>query len=280
MKFFKLSFSNQSRLRLQSDIDLFKDEINSKGVLDVTDIKDTIISMLNEAKKKSEQNNIEYGWKLLNRARSMKILGLQNQKLTSEANLILKESTKLKEWRAAAVSKLLLDKDAKDLKPDLQPYDVFLAAIIRDGNYDNEAYKITLRAKQLWVVTILTIFIIAVLYILSAYKILEAPLDNPVKLATVQLFGVFGAIFSILRNLSGESLAGSIPEQRSVWLNTLMRPLIGACAALVAYILFVGGIFSSEITGSKFAVYLISFVSGFSESFVIQALQKLEKKSL
>ena len=278
--FFKSFFTNYQRDRLDGDLESFNEEISLMAdKFPNPEIKNKIEILL--VKSREAKNNLLFdkAWKYLNKARSMRVLFYKlpdhKQYLVNEVNSLLKESVKIKEWRCESIKKILLDSNS-NIKNEITGWDVFLASILRDGHYDNDGFKFTLRKRQLRNVVIITILITFTIYFLSYMRWLPNEYNNPISLMFIQILGAFGAIFSVAINLTSTNEFKGIKDERLASFIANIRPLIGASAALVIYILIKAKLLSAGIISNEYAIHAIAFFSGFSERFVIKSLENIK----
>jgi len=276
--YLKAFFSDYQKERLEGDIISFRSELNVLALRSENEkLKNEIEKLLEKSLEAKAEKQYDKAWKYLNKAKSLKIYFYSNQgDLLSEAKIILKESSKVKQWRADAIKSLLM-KD-EQIKDGLNPELVFNAALLRDGEYDNSGFKYTIRKRQLWFAFYLILLVNIVFYILT-FSNNCWNLMTPCELLIIHLFGIFGAVFSITVKLTSESKTIDIPEERMGSFITFLRPVIGASAAVIAYLLFQTGIVNlNEFSKSHLLNYIIAFISGFSERFVIEPLNKFGGK--
>jgi len=278
--FFNSFFTNYQRDRLDGDLESFNEEISLMAdKFPNPEIKNKIEILL--VKSREAKNNLLFdkAWKYLNKARSMRVLFYKlpdhKQYLVNEVNSLLKESVKIKEWRCESIKKILLDSNS-NIKNEITGWDVFLASILRDGHYDNDGFKFTLRKRQLRNVVIITILITFTIYFLSYMRWLPNEYNNPILLMFIQILGAFGAIFSVAINLTSTNEFKGIKDERLASFIANIRPLIGASAALVIYILIKAKLLSAGIISNEYAIHAIAFFSGFSERFVIKSLENIK----
>jgi hypothetical protein len=88
------------------------------------------------------------------------------------------------------------------------------------------------------------------------------------------LFGTLGASVSVAQGLLKADLTGKIPEHKVSSFVILMRPPIGAAAAIVAVVLTEAGILHLS-TDSQFVLMAVAFTAGFSERFIVGAVESL-----
>ena len=91
------------------------------------------------------------------------------------------------------------------------------------------------------------------------------------------LFGLIGGAFSAMRDLSMGSTRKRIPQQIADSYVTLMRPFMGAAAALVVFLFLQSGLLSLG-TLSPPLMLAVAFTSGWSERLVVRGVDALSGK--
>src|ERR1700759_5149605 len=86
-----------------------------------------------------------------------------------------------------------------------------------------------------------------------------------------------GAALSVARSLLKTDVAAKIPSQKLGAFVIWMRPVIGAAAALIAFVFVSAGGFHliNLDSGNPTAVLTIATISGFSERFIVGAIENL-----
>ena len=242
------------------------------------------------AREALENDNLMKGWKCLNAARQLETFGYDDSELEARAEVLLNEAEKLDGWRKKAI-KGLCDTSATVV-------DVYKAAVIRDGHFDNTYFKIDLITFQrTFLLAILAAAVISILLIVGAEGFPETITGNhlnPSLLNVIAFLGAAGASFSAAQSLGkasayisgaaspdGTQITVKIPEQiASTWIS-MTRPALGAAAALVVYFFILSDLSPFENIDNTFTVFIIAFASGFSERLINQAIWavKLKKES-
>ena len=102
---------------------------------------------------------------------------------------------------------------------------------------------------------------------------------SPDRLVTVILLGVLGATLSVAQAIAAADLTAKITSQRVGAFMVWMRPAIGATAAVVSYTLLLANdylkIFNLELTKDFAVICVIALLAGFSERFIVGALNRV-----
>jgi hypothetical protein len=88
--------------------------------------------------------------------------------------------------------------------------------------------------------------------------------------AYVALFGALGGSLSALRSVTTAGQEGGRtrnPEQVQAWYVTVVRPLVGAAAALGVFV-----VLAPDVTSTA-AMLGVAFAAGFSEALIVRAVE-------
>jgi hypothetical protein len=237
---------------------------------------------LAQAQRYLADRDLQQGWCSLASANRFMVLGETSpERLRSVATKLLKEASKLSDWRAAAVITLISRDEGKTLDNSVvnQPMRLVQALAIRDDQFETNYFKIALRRGHLIPLAWLLMGCIAATLMLSHYWVLPAPLNNFSLLVAVVLFGAMGASLSVARSLLKADVTARIPAQKLSAFVDWMRPVIGAAAALVACVLLkVTGfhIFNVNLD-DPIVILAAATISGFSERFIVGAIEDIAK---
>jgi len=238
--------------------------------------------LLSDVEQSLSQWNIDEGWKSFHAAQRMEIFGLTNKELKVKAALLRQEAEKLGSWRKKATVDLLGSIDCP--KDGITHEQVYQASLVRDEHYGNQAYKDGLLRTH--IVTLIWILIAVaaglVLILLIKRNVISLSLNTQVRewlmFAEVALFGILGGAFSAALKAPASSQSARIPELVHTIRLTLLRVFIGAVSAVVIYVFARSqfGIGDIKLDFSKmtpYTYYIVSFAAGFSERFVLQAVE-------
>jgi hypothetical protein len=222
----------------------------------------------------TDKKNLHQGWSSLGSANRLMLLLPNNQQdpETVAKELLRETEAKLTGWRAKAITDLISNGEG-EAKEELDWETVVHALKIRDDQFATDYFKLVLRRHHLE-----TIIAVLVACVLAALLVLSFPLNNITLLLAVLLFGAIGASLSVARGLMKADLSAKIPAQKVASFVILVRPFVGAAAALVSFLLLQAKairIFDLDFTDPA-VILSIATVSGFSERFIIGAIGKIE----
>jgi hypothetical protein len=149
---------------------------------------------------------------------------------------------------------------------------------LRDESLQNYYWKFYHLRRQLWILSGVLIATLAILIPLAATHasvLWESPTDRPELLwLLAALFGILGGCLSAFRSYTPKSLEVRVPELFSNAIFTILRPLLGGAAALVAFAFLVSGAISFSGNTSA-AILTVAFVAGFSERIILRAVESV-----
>ena len=210
----------------------------------------------------------EDGWHCLMAAQRLECFALYDGEIESKAASLQLESEKLHGWRKAAVQKLL---------ESPAPVRLYEALFHRDEQAQNHWHKIAVRKRQLQLLLgVLFVVIIASVFLAGAAA--NEPSASPLLLGTVALLGAAGACLGAILSLARDPLASRIPEQVASTAITVMRPAIGAAAALGMYFLLAARISTGVPDPGASGLFAVAFASGFSERLFIKGVESIGGK--
>lgn len=232
---------------------------------------------------------LDEGWKLFHAAVRMRVFGLQENEIQNESAVVREEADKLSSWRQKSIYKLIGH-------PDYAPrtvshYELYSAMFIRDEHYNNQAYKDSLSRKKALTLMLILLFLLIFLFILFWFCDLppsreSGGVNDQGRLLGAVLFGLLGSTFSAMTKMTDSAKSSSrIPEMVGSARITFLRVLMGGASAMILYVIVRSGLISAITVDSVFLkldepypLYLLSFVSGFSERFVLKAIEKMAGK--
>lgn len=213
--------------------------------------------------------NPERGWHILHAARRFALYGLTQEELVNRARMLLRESSKVRQWRVEAVKDLL--SGLKQDPPHVSVTEVAEAARLVDENAENVYHHIWIMADQLgFLLQIGLLFPVAAL--LTIVMVLSA--HYHVRLVDLREWDWWVVVISMLMGLLGAGFSASvsviessakqvsIPERVVNKWVTLARSLMGGVAGLGGYALLQSQLFTFGAT--KPQIWLaVSFLLGF-----------------
>ena len=228
-----------------------------------------------------DRGNLQQGWVSLQMVHRAMLLDSKNPDgLQLAAIKLRREVVKISGWRAKAITDLICD-DNGDLRTDLfsvhSQWRVIGALELRDDQFQTNYFKIALRRQHLRWLFLLVLTSIAASLLLSFFDILPDPFNKVELMVGVVLFGVLGAALSVARGLLGADISAKIPAQQIGSFVIWMRPAIGAAAALISFVFLNANalrFFDWDPT-SPTIIFMVAVVSGFSERFIVGAIEKI-----
>jgi 8-oxo-dGTP diphosphatase len=229
---------------------------------------------LAEAEAALEAGHVGLGFQALLAARRMEVYGLNdNERADRAAALIAEAGHKLSGWRRAAVQRLL--RVPRPPAPRLA-----YAYELRDDSAQNEYHIIALLREQFaWLAVVVGACIGATVLAVARNGL---PLDDLSEYASwdvirfVMLFGMLGGSLSGMYSLMRAPLKGRIPSRVGAAVITLARPLAGAAAALISYVLlraeWLSALLSPELATNGAGVLSVAFLAGMSERFILRVV--------
>jgi hypothetical protein len=238
--------------------------------------------LLLRAESRIANRNIEQGWAAALAAQRA-ILSKPNnwQRLERTATVLRHEAErKITGWREKAIRDLICDSNGKLIKVDNEEraMRVLDAVALRDDFSQNNWFKIVLRRRYLFTLCMILWSVIFLVLACSSAKILPDFLWDTKVLITVVLFGFLGAVVSVAQSLMAKDVSDRIPVQRLGASDVWMRPGIGAAASLIVLVLLHANKHFNIFT--QFAIepqviVVLSLVAGYSERFIVGALDRI-----
>jgi 8-oxo-dGTP pyrophosphatase MutT (NUDIX family) len=226
--------------------------------------------LLDSAQAELNNDNLDEGWKCLMAAQRLELFGLTDEVRLVRAKMLRAEADKVGGWRQKAIEAILDDECLKQRQVSAER--LYEAQLLRDEKSHNQYYKMGLLQDQLQI--LLRVVGLTMLVVLGLAASGIAPLGDWRMLAAVALFGVMGASFSAFLSLARTSIQSRIPEQIVHSSITLMRPLLGAAAAVAVYVFLQSGLLNF-VDLSPAMLLAFSFAAGFSERLLIQSVESL-----
>ena len=283
--------------RLDSSINVYRCELQARvsSVNLSKEASDAIkrsLELLDKAGEAASKGEIDKGWKYFHCAQRMELFALEpDHELQARVKILREEATsKLRSWRKKAIHELLgtSDKplDVKDI------YTVYMAALIRDEHYSNQAYKGALTKDFNKGLVIILLAVLGVIFALIGNGTIQFAENfdehSFEAFLSIAVFGLFGAVVSaIIKQMDMTNQSSTIPETITAWRITGLRIFGGAAFAIVIYIFFmaklINGVFSKDIVDvlkdpTPYAIYAVSFCAGFTERFVLRAVSAVAGK--
>ncbi len=232
---------------------------------------------------KLKEIRIDEGWKLLHEARRMEVYSNGNFRKATIIQL-REEASKLNAWRSESVYKIIGFKDDKDRLDAVSTEELEKALQIRDEYYHTLYYTNRLTRGQFnWLFVILVALIIAGLFYICYSGISAETLMHKMNVTNftgILLFGLLGSTTSTIFNFRKSQSTARVPEILGNNSITMSRIFVGAGFSVFIYVFLNSeiaqaiDIFEFEVK-SCYAFFTIAFVSGFSERFALNSIQKI-----
>lgn len=232
-----------------------------------------LLDLADDAEKHGEFNQ---AWALFLAATRMEIFGLDESEVGQRRVVVLAEaSEKLSSWRKNAIENLLNPTDKpRQTDLDAEKNALHLATFIRDEALANRWRDIRSLGRRLAVLGTVLAFTVAGILVLAWLRPLGLDgehADAGVRMwVYVALFGSLGGSLSALRSVTTagqERRRTRNPEQVQAWYVTVVRPLVGAAAALGVFV-----VLAPDVTSTA-AMLGIAFAAGFSEALIVRAVE-------
>lgn len=233
------------------------------------------------ARAHAEASRVQSAWTALLSARRA-LLEDPNQATRRQfvGAALAREAVKLEGWRAKAVTDLLCD-DKGVLRGDLGT-DIgrLVAAVeLRDDYHITLYFKISVRRRHLLNLFAIIVAALTGLLVMSYVGALSTKLPPFNQLLVVILLAILGAGFSVAQSLVQDALNAKIPAQRLGAFVVWMRPFIGAAAAIAVVTVLSANdvlqVFDARWTTSPTIMFVLAFIAGYSERFVVGTLQRI-----
>jgi hypothetical protein len=225
-----------------------------------------------DAEQKLAAGKTEQGWISTHAAQRAILSNPENPERAVRAAVALRhEAEKVTGWRAKAITDLLGNSNGC-IPVDQQL--IVEAIAVRDDYFRNNYFKISLRRRHLVQVACFLWTGILACVVASFYKLLPAPYHNGNQVFLVVLFGILGACLSVGQGLLASDVSARIPAQQAGAFVVWVRPAIGAAAALMALALLDSRFLSLD-TSAPGVTYLLAFAAGYSERFIVGAIEKI-----
>lgn len=228
--------------------------------------------------------DLHQGWvALLSAQREMLAGSPDPQRILRAAIALRREMVKISGWRAKAIEDLICGADG-ELRPDIQsePGRVIDALALRDDQFHTTYFKILLRRRHLLQLFLALGTGILLCVLLALLNVLPGPFLNHQNVIAAVLSGALGAALSVSRGLLSADVSAKIPAQQVGAFVVWMRPMVGATAALIALVLLYANdafkIFAWN-TSHPGVIIAVSFAAGFSERFIVGAIERIAPKS-
>ncbi|MCL6259906.1 hypothetical protein M3O96_12450 [Aquiflexum sp. TKW24L] len=266
--------------------------------------------LLKNAKQAAKNNDTEKGWRCLKAADRFMHFGLAEHApellISKEKSYLIEakdEKKGLSKWRRDSIIELLDFKEEKEpnesepseinkeidesKKKLIRVYRVIEAKRLLDEHFDNVYQKQSIiknRLKWLSGIGFLAIVLWLILYLPVPIIQSEgndpfgiALANNPIKFWLAIVFaGILGSILSSFTSAIGYEKGTSIPSELSSNVLAFARLMVGALSAIVITVFLTAEILNFQPKNYAF-ILAVAIVSGFSDRFLISAIEKMIK---
>jgi hypothetical protein len=235
------------------------------------------------AQAKLNEVRIDEGWKLLHEAQRLEAYSNADFRRATIIQL-REEASKLNNWRSESVYKIIGFKDDKDRLEKVSAEELEMALQIRDEHYHALYYTNRLTRTQFhWLFFILGLLILLTFLYLCLSTISPASDMRKITVTNfigILLFGLMGATTSSIFHFRNWQATSRIPEILCNSSITLSRIFVGAGFSIFIFIFLNSEIAKSiDIFNFEFETcyefFTIAFVSGFSERFALNSIEKI-----
>jgi ADP-ribose pyrophosphatase YjhB (NUDIX family) len=243
----------------------------------------TAFRSLLHAEKYLAERNLQQSWIAINAAQRAILANSRDPDRISRAAISLRREAKNKVsgWRSKAIDDLICTPDG-ELLPSLQTDTnrVIDAVALRDDYTQTQYHRISLRRRHLRQLFFVLLLGLGACLLLSFLGKLPEPFPTTKLVVAAILFGVLGAAVSVSIDLLTTDVSTKVPSQQLGAFAVWMRPVIGATAALMALVLLYVNqnfqVFGLGLdTKNAGVVIAIAFAAGFSERFIVGAIERL-----
>jgi hypothetical protein len=258
-------------------------EIHSHGQLDLLEPwARSAYTLLLRAEDQLSRWEIEGGWAAALSAQRAILSNPKNpERIKRVAITLRREADKITGWRAKAIDDLMAEPKGAPAPADARE-SVIDAVALRDDFSQNTWFKILLRRRHLSNLFVILWSAIVLFWVLSWLHILPDFLGDVSQVSVVILFGVLGAAVSVAQSLVAKDVSERIPTQQVGALVIWTRPGIGAAAALAVFAMLHANehfAFLGPYTTKPAVIAVFSFLAGYSERFIIGALDRLSQSA-
>lgn len=286
----RLWFANYSAryIRFKGDLCAYKKHLESRRRQEITKEDDDnwiskALILCDAAFRKLKAVRIDEGWKLLHEAQRMEVYSNENFRRATIIQL-REEASKLNAWRSESVYKIVGFKDDKERLEKVSTEELEKALQIRDDYYHTLYYTNRLTRGQFNNL----FFILVMLIILGLAYICYSGISSTTQMDKmtvtnfigILLFGLLGATTSTIFHFRNSQSSARVPEIIGNNSITMSRIFVGAGFSVFIFV-FLNSEIAQAIDVFKFeliscyAFFTIAFVSGFSERFALNSIQKI-----
>lgn len=266
--------------------------------------------LLEKAKQAAKDKNTEKGWRCLKAADRFMHFGLADYApellFSKEKSYLIEakdEKKGLSKWRRDSIIELLDFKEEKELTESepsgiskeinesknklIRVYRVIEAKKLLDEHFDNVYQKQSIiKNRLIWLSGIGFLALVLWITLYLPVPIIQSEgndpfgivfTNSPIKFWLAIIFsGIIGSILSSFTSAIGYEKGSSIPSELSSNILAFARLMVGALSAIVITVFLTAEILNFQPKNYAF-ILAIAIVSGFSDRFLISAIEKMVK---
>ncbi|MBX2889619.1 MAG: hypothetical protein KF734_01705 [Saprospiraceae bacterium] len=244
-------------------------------------LADAKLAQQNEQEKYFPTGQRELFWSYIHLIEQHLIWGQNDDSRLARAKSLLTEAKKIGGSRGQAILDIL---GSEAIEPP-NPERLYRAVRLRDDHYNTKYHKINLRKSSLRTLAFLlaAIVIAGIAWMESLSTGQQRELLFWEEAVSGLFLGALGASFSMAYTLTASSLDMKIPDQIMGAMITFIRLAIGGTAAFITLLLFKSGLLdaflSQNLLGSQYGFFIVAFIAGFSERWIVNVMNVLSKDS-
>ena len=250
------------------------------------DARSSALRLVKRAESEIDEGSTNTGWSCYNAAKRIEVLGYDQEQLERLRRVVLAEAQEKVQssWRREAIIGLVDPEHANDEQPapatgrnlPLERLALRAAMEVRDEATQNYYWKFHHLRRQLRILGVVLVVTLALLLTVvgsqPAFLFGAATTDNATLWFTSYLVGTLGGCLSAFRSYTASSLEARIPQVYTNAVLTVLRPLIGGAAGVLAFIFLVSGLISVTVERNA-GILAVAFVAGFTERLVLHVVE-------
>lgn len=259
----------------------------SKG--DLPRIKEQALQLASESTDLLRKRKVQEAWALYYEAELLEYRLLTDEQLKDKAKKILFQDTgELDDSEKQCVQSFLGTSDNKgnwSLKdPPPNTEEIIEARSVVQNHYNGRYYHLSLALTQLSILAAVALVASVLIIALTHLVPTSVSSSGSVQFSRGSLsfwfaVGFFGALGGAISGLYGlkDAFAASadMPECIFNKWQTIARPIVGFAAAIaISYFVIAGFVQAANLTVSNDVMFVMAFISGFSERLIIGSVQQ------
>jgi hypothetical protein len=280
----KKFFKSTSYKQLDNALDPFEIELHNlisrrqEEGQPISPWAENAMKMLECAKTALSLGEVQLGWGYFYKAELLSLHLMDEKMLLDKAKKVLNRSEeRLEDWEKKTVRDLIgqaVQGGAWSVREGVRVDEVYSALETIQQHYIDAYTNLDTAMFQLRILaTISVVLSLFIIWSLMNYSG-QVVANNVFLLLSSVLFGGIGGSVSGIITVANNSRKGDTPTQLlSSWI-TIIRPIVGAAAALAISMFLLSGIVNlGDVTNNL--IFAVSFAAGFSERVLISAVDKV-----